>query len=353
MKQRLARTAWALLALTLACSHDAGTNSRDASGPPSDTARPSDTAAPVDLRAPSPTQDAATDGVPVRDAADRDGPVDAVVDAVGPDRASVDVGVDVRVDLRVDVSLDRLPSVDGDKPDGNLPALTVYIAGDSTVSDYAATYRPQAGWGQMFPELVNSKVTVVNKAIGGRTARRFISEGRLDEILEVIKPGDYLLVQFGTNDSNKTATYDDGMPYYAAPADFKTFMAQYVTGARDKKANAVMVTPPPRRSCDTTNDSKPFGNGTGAYATAMLELGTSMNAPVVDLNAQMLAYLNSIGCAASAQVFLYVPAGQYTGAYAGGASDSTHFQENGARKLAGFVAQGLKELGLGLAAHLK
>jgi lysophospholipase L1-like esterase len=343
MERRLARTTWALLALTLACSNETGTNNGDGSPPQDrvDSARSVDLAAPVDTHTSSPDAIDAAQG----DAADWDAPIDAntaehPADALGPDR--------------VDASPDRLGPVDSaPKPDGNLPAVTVYIAGDSTVSDYAATYRPQAGWGQMLPELVNSKVTVVNKAIGGRTARRFISEGRLAEILKVIKAGDYLLVQFGTNDSNKTATYGDGMPYYAAPADFKTYMAQYVTGARDKKATAFMVTPPPRRSCDTANDSKPFGNGTGAYATAMLELGASMNAPVVDLNAKTLAYLNSIGCAASAKVFLYVAAGQYTGAYAGGASDSTHFQEYGARKLAGFVGEGLKELRVGLAAYLK
>jgi uncharacterized repeat protein (TIGR02543 family) len=234
-----------------------------------------------------------------------------------------------------------------------LAPIAVYVAGDSTVSNYDANHRPQAGWGQMLPELLTSRATVDNRAIGGRTSRRFIDEGRLDDILKVIKAGDHLLVQFGTNDSNKTATYSDGMPYFLAPEDFKTYIAQFVNGARDHQAIPVLVTPPPRRTCDVNNDSKPFGNGTGAYAAAMKEVGAKMNAAVVDLNQKTLDYLNSIGCAASAQVFLVVPAGMYSGAYANGASDGTHFQEYGARKLAGFVAEGARELGLPLAAYLK
>jgi lysophospholipase L1-like esterase len=162
------------------------------------------------------------------------------------------------------------------------------------------------------------------------------SGAALDAILKVTKPGDYLLLQFGTNDGNKTATYSDGMPYYLSPEDFKTYIAQYVTGARDHQAIPVLVTPPPRRACDVNNDTKPFGNGTGGYATAMKEVGAQMNAAVVDLNQKTLDYLNSIGCAASARVFLVVPAGMYPGVYANGVSDGTHFQEYGARKLAGF-----------------
>ncbi|MEO5767920.1 MAG: SGNH/GDSL hydrolase family protein, partial [Polyangia bacterium] len=88
--------------------------------------------------------------------------------------------------------------------------VTVFIAGDSTVSNYSPTVaNKQAGWGQMLPEFFNSQVKISNQAIGGRTSRRFIGEGRLTTILNAMKPGDYLLVQFGTNDGNTTAKYPD------------------------------------------------------------------------------------------------------------------------------------------------
>lgn len=141
------------------------------------------------------------------------------------------------------------------------------------------------------------------------------------------------------------------MPYYVSPADFQTYMGQFVTGARAHQATPVLVTPPPRRSC--TGDSHSFGNGLAAYAAAMIAVGTQMNAAVIDLNQATLTYLDSIGCVASANFFLVAPAGQYTGAYANGVSDSTHFQQAGALKLAGFIADGIRTLGLPLAAYLK
>lgn len=66
------------------------------------------------------------------------------------------------------------------------------------------------------------------------------------------------------HDRNKTATYSDGTSNCLSPEDFKTYISQYITGAREHQAIPVLVAPPPRRTCDANDDSKPFGNGTGA-----------------------------------------------------------------------------------------
>ncbi|WP_437488035.1 rhamnogalacturonan acetylesterase [Sorangium sp. So ce1014] len=234
---------------------------------------------------------------------------------------------------------------DGGGGSAALPDISVYIAGDSTVQTYVNSSIHQAGWGQMLGEFFDARVHVENRAIGGRTARRFIDEDRLTELLEDIQSGDYLLVQFGTNDSNKTATYEhDGatIPYYLDPAtDFKSYLTQYITGAQAQAANPVLVTPPPRRSC--TGDSHNFGNGVGAYAQAMRELGAELDVPVIDLNEKTLAHLNSIGCVAAGEDFFLVRAD--------GSVDGTHFNETGARAMAGFVADGAADAGLLLAQY--
>ena len=114
--------------------------------------------------------------------------------------------------------------------------MTVFVAGDSTVQTYVNSSIHQGGWGQFFDGYFVTQVTVDNRAIGGRTSRRFIEEGRLTTILSAARAGDWLFVQFGTNDSNQTATYDDGEPYYLAPAtDFKTYMQMYIDGARARR----------------------------------------------------------------------------------------------------------------------
>ncbi|WP_437591701.1 rhamnogalacturonan acetylesterase [Sorangium sp. So ce1000] len=228
-----------------------------------------------------------------------------------------------------------------------LPDVAVYIAGDSTVQTYVNSAIHQAGWGQMLGEFFDERVRVDNRAIGGRTARRYIEEGRLDDVLEDIQRGDYFLVQFGTNDSNKTATYEhDGntIPYYLDPeTDFKSYLAQYIKGAQARAATPVLVTPPPRRSC--SGDSHNFGNGLSAYAQAMRELGEEMDVAVIDLNAKTLAHLNSIGCVAAGEDFFLIRAD--------GSVDSTHFNETGARVMAGLVADGTEDAGLLLARYRK
>jgi lysophospholipase L1-like esterase len=213
----------------------------------------------------------------------------------------------------------------------------MHLAGDSIVQTYADTASPldQAGWGQMLHEWFNAAVTIDNRAIGGRTARRFIDEGHLDEVSAALQPGDYLLIEFGTNDGNRTATYtigDQTIPYFLDPAtDFKSYLERYIDAARNRDAIPVLVTPTPRNSAYCTG-----GNGTGAHANAMLELGRDTGVTVVDLNARTVEYLRAICPAPSPENFFLLRAD--------GTVDGTHFQERGARVLAGFVAEGLSVL---------
>jgi len=102
---------------------------------------------------------------------------------------------------------DARPVVDDSKAapekavDPKLP--TVFIVGDSTVKSDA----PLRGWGQELAQFFDpKKINVVNRAIGGRSSRTFQNEGRWDKVLADLKPGDFVLIQFGHNDVGK---YDD------------------------------------------------------------------------------------------------------------------------------------------------
>jgi lysophospholipase L1-like esterase len=220
-------------------------------------------------------------------------------------------------------------------------SMNVFIAGDSIVMTYDDTSSDSdmAGWGQMLHKQYNSNVNINNKAIGGRTARRFIDEGRLDAIWNAATAGDYLLVQFGTNDGHKTATYTingETIPYYLDPqTDFKYYLSQYIQGARSRNINLVFVTPTPRNSAYCTG-----GNGTSAYAQAMRELAEEEGVPVADLNQKTVNYLMAICPAPTPEDFFFVRDD--------GTVDGTHFQENGARILARFVADGIAEASLEL-----
>lgn len=231
---------------------------------------------------------------------------------------------------------------------GNLPAVSVYLAGDSTVSTYADTVatNDQAGWGQMLPEIFNEKVKVVNKAAGGRTAYWFYLEGALTTILNQMKAGDYLFIQFGTNDQNMDATFEvDGKTYprYADAATFKAQLKQYyLDPVKAKNGVPVLVTPPPRNSAYCNG-----GNGLGTYAAAMLELGKAEDVAVLDNNAKTFNYLKAIcpkPTSAAEETFFKNN---------GGSIDGTHFQENGARKMAGFIGEEIRRVNLGLTPYLR
>lgn len=224
--------------------------------------------------------------------------------------------------------------------------VNVFLAGDSIVQSYTdtASANDQAGWGQMLQQHYKSNVIIHNHAAGGRSARRFIDEGRLNTIWGQAKRGDYLLVQFGTNDGHKTATYTlngQTIPYYLEPGtDFKSYLSQYISGARARGINLAFVTPTPRNSAYCTG-----GNGTGAWAQAMRELAAAEAIPLIDLNQKTVNYLKAICPAPTPENFFF--------RRTDGSVDGTHFQENGARILARFVAEGVAETGMTLNSYRK
>lgn len=113
----------------------------------------------------------------------------------------------ISLDVPLLKAQDIRPVVDDSKttPDKVLnPKLpTLYIVGDSTLRSDA----PLRGWGQEIWQFFDpNKINVINRAIGGRSSRTFQNEGRWDKIMSEIKPGDFVIIQFGHNDVGK---YDD------------------------------------------------------------------------------------------------------------------------------------------------
>lgn len=77
--------------------------------------------------------------------------------------------------------------------------MTLHLIGDSIVQNY----KPEqfiAGWGQYLPLYLDPGTTVLNHAIGGRSSRSFINEGRFEKAFGQVKAGDYVLIEFCHND---------------------------------------------------------------------------------------------------------------------------------------------------------
>ncbi|HEX3046007.1 MAG TPA: rhamnogalacturonan acetylesterase [Bacillota bacterium] len=212
---------------------------------------------------------------------------------------------------------------------------TVYICGDSTVQTYNSSYYPQAGWGQMIPNYFTTNVKFDNRAIGGRSSRTFITEGRLDSILSVIKPNDYLFVQFGHNDADSSKPERYCAPY----TTYKDYLRQYVDRARQYNAIPVLITPVAR--LHYVNGA--FVNDFPDYCTAMKQVATEKNCLLIDLMTKSLNYLTSVGYNEAYTLYMVSSNG----------TDYTHFTEKGATQMARLVAQGVKEINVTISQYVK
>ncbi|MGP3736639.1 rhamnogalacturonan acetylesterase [Streptomyces sp. GDS52] len=81
---------------------------------------------------------------------------------------------------------------------------TLHIAGDSTAAQKYADAAPETGWGTALPFLLRHDLVVANHAVNGRSSKSFVDEGRLDAVLDAIRPDDLLLIQFAHNDEKAT-----------------------------------------------------------------------------------------------------------------------------------------------------
>jgi lysophospholipase L1-like esterase len=78
---------------------------------------------------------------------------------------------------------------------------TLWLIGDSTVKNGTPGQR---GWGDPIAEYFDaSKIKVENRARGGRSSRSYFYEGLWDAVLKEMKPGDFVMMQFGHNDGGK------------------------------------------------------------------------------------------------------------------------------------------------------
>lgn len=217
-------------------------------------------------------------------------------------------------------------------------AKTIYMAGDSTMQSYSSAQAPQEGWGQQFGRYFANGAVVQNDSIGGRSSKSFMVDGRLDTILQRIKPGDFFFISFGHNDASI------GIPdRYASPADYKTYLTRYVNGAKQRGATPVLLTPVGRRDFNTVTQE--FNVSFPEYVKAAKEVAVELNVPLIDLSQLSITDYNRIGLAATEKIFLYANPGEYP-KYPNGVGDNTHFSSYGAQVIAGLVAGAVKDMGL-------
>ncbi|MBX3712138.1 MAG: cupin domain-containing protein [Lysobacter sp.] len=218
----------------------------------------------------------------------------------------------------------------------------VFIAGDSTASDYGPERAPRQGWGMQLQSFLDPKAwSVRNHAQNGRSARSFIEQGWLDGIAKDLRAGDVLLVQFGHND----AKLEDPARYNEPHDAFPAWLMRYVALARERGATPILITPVARRKFDRGQ----LLDTHGLYTLAVRDLAAREGIGLIDLNARSMDWLRALGDEPSKLFFMHVPEAR---APDQAQTDDTHLRDAGAVAVACFVVDGWKRLDPALASSV-
>ena len=220
--------------------------------------------------------------------------------------------------------------------------ITVYLIGDSTMSIKEQKAYPEIGWGMPFALFFDSTIVVDNRAKNGRSTRTFISENRWQPVVDQLKEGDYVFIQFGHNDESKEKT-----DRYTTPDEYKKNLIRFIDESRSKKANPILLTPVSRRR---------FKDGVAQeshveYSPLVREVAKSQSVLLIDLDKLSLELLNKYGEDKSKLLFLQLEPGEHPN-YPEGKNDNTHFNELGARVMAQLVLAEIKNQKIKLSDHI-
>ena len=214
--------------------------------------------------------------------------------------------------------------------------ITVFTIGDSTMAPKDTTKGPERGWGMAFPLFFDTvEVKFENHARNGRSTKSFIDEGRWQTVVDKLKKGDYVFIEFGHNDE-KT----EQEKLYAAPnGAYRENLTRFVRETQAKAAFPVLMTPIVRRKFD---ENGILLDTHGEYPDAVRALAKELNVPMIDMEKKSRALVQKLGDEASKKLFMWYKQKK----------DDTHLNTAGAPIIAALAVEGIRELKLPLENYL-
>lgn len=224
-------------------------------------------------------------------------------------------------------------------------SFTIHLMGDSTMAPKKLEGgNPERGWGMMLPNFLDNGVKVINYAQNGRSTKSFITLGLWDKVKANLKPGDYVFIQFGHNDSKES----DTTRYAAAYGLYQENLRLFVNTVKDMGAHPVLLTPVSRR---WFKNGELDENCLGEYPDAMRQVASETGTTLLDITNMTQNWLKSLGDEASREYFMWIKAGTVT-AIPDGKQDNTHTIARGARQVAKIVTKAISEQIPQIAKHL-
>ncbi|PJJ59950.1 rhamnogalacturonan acetylesterase [Hymenobacter chitinivorans] len=220
-------------------------------------------------------------------------------------------------------------------------ATTVFLAGNSTVVNQDD--EPWAAWGQMLPRFLGPGVAVANHAESGLTLGSFLGSRRLQKVLSVLQPGDYLFIEFGHNDQKEKGSTDGAWQSYSER------LRLFVRETKQKGGIPVILTSTSRRSFGPDGRIE---NSLGDFPAAARQVAQQEQVALIDLTLMTTKLYESMGPEESKKAFVHYPANTYPG-QPQALADNTHFNPYGAYEIARCVVEGIKANKLGLVKFLR
>lgn len=231
--------------------------------------------------------------------------------------------------------------------------VTVFMIGDSTMANKDTTGgKQERGWGMMLQQYFKSGVVVDNHAVNGRSSKSFIDEGRWDVVLSKMKPGDYVIIQFGHNDEKPAADRhtDPG-------TTFDANLRRFVLESRARGGIPILCNAVVRRNfyrqVDSSVDDESLRNTTyedekvnsdtlidthGAYLLSPRNVARELGVPFIDANRVTHDLEQGMGIEGSRRLHMWFRPGEHP-SVPKGRKDNTHYNVYGATVVAGLLAE--------------
>lgn len=222
---------------------------------------------------------------------------------------------------------------------------TLYYIGDSTVRNGRGDgSNGQWGWGDHTAAYLDTtRVRIVNRALGGRSSRTYLTQGHWDAVRDALKPGDVVVIQFGHNDGgavNDTSRARGTLPgigeetveinnlltgEHEVVHTFGWYLRRYIADTRGRGAVPVIASLVPRN----IHENGVFRRDVDSYAGWARDVARTEGVPFIDLNERVASEYDRLGPERVAALFH---------------GDHTHTSLEGAQLTARVVTQALREL---------
>ena len=200
--------------------------------------------------------------------------------------------------------------------------VTLFLAGDSTMaSQPVVPASPLRGWGQMLQPYFTSAVRVENHAASGNSTKSFLDGGRWQALLDRVREGDFVIIQFGHNDAKP-----DEKRHTEPFGSFQANLERFVRDVRERRATPILATSVVRNVWDADGTLR---DTHGDYVVAARKAAGELRVPLLDLNARTADIVRHLGPERSKQLFNNAEPGDFA-KFPEGNKDGSHFNTAGA-----------------------